>query len=323
MEFALAGQQPKLVMLMYGLIAIRRVVGGCSCSSTWCRSSSPSCAVHLSPPAGAPPAGSSGRWRSCVVFLGPALLLLVVGLVVPADPDDRAELPERRRQRRSSGSTNYNWAFTDADDLTTSCSTPLLWISSRRSWPPGSACSRAAGRPAAPRVDPQVADLHADGDLVRRRQHHLEVRLRLPRPVAAADRPAQPGRDLARLRRPAELAARPAAEQLPAHGHHDLGADRLRHGGALGRDQGDPGRRHRGGPDGRRAAAGCCSAGHHPDDPQHADRRADDGHDHHAEDLRHRPDHDRRQLRHPGAGQRDVQPVVRPVQHRAAAARSR
>ena len=77
-----------------------------------------------------------------------------------------------------------------------------------------------------------------------------------------------------------------------------------------------PGRDHRGGPDGRRARRRLLFRVTSPDDPQHPDRRPDHDHDRHAEDVRHRPHHDRRQLRHRGPGQRDVLAVVRHGQHR-------
>ncbi len=78
-------------------------------------------------------------------------------------------------------------------------------------------------------------------------------------------------------------------------------------GGALGRAQGGARGRHR--------AAARMDGAHgprllffvdHPDDPQHDHRGSDHCHDHYAEGVRHRPHDDRRQLRHPGAGQRDV-----------------
>ena len=50
---------------------------------------------------------------------------------------------------------------------------------------------RGARGPALVGQHRQVADLHADGDLVRRRLGDLEVRLRLPRPRHRADRRAQ------------------------------------------------------------------------------------------------------------------------------------
>ena len=59
---------------------------------------------------------------------------------------------------------------------------------------------RRVHRPVARRALLQVADLHADGDLVRRRRHHLAVRLRVPPGEPRPDRPAQPDRRVVRRR---------------------------------------------------------------------------------------------------------------------------
>jgi len=81
----------------------------------------------------------------------------------------------------------------------------------------------------------QDPGVHADGDLVRRRERHLAVRLRLPSRQQAADRSVERTRHPVR-RRTGELAAAGAAQQLPADDRAHLGADRFRDGGPLGCD---------------------------------------------------------------------------------------
>ena len=92
--------------------------------------------------------------------------------------------------------------------------------------------------------------------------------------------------------------------------------------GALRRDQGDPRRHHRGRRARRRQRAGSCSATSPSRASGRAHRRAHDDLDRHAQGLRHRPDHDRRQLRHPRDRQRDVQPELPGAQRRRSAPRS-
>ena len=124
------------------------------------------------------------------------------------------------------------------------------------------------------RVVRQGADLPADGDLVGRRVDHLEVRLRLPaRRRPHADRPAQPDPGLARLRTAAVPAHRPLEHPLPDR-HHDLDPGRFRDDGAVGGDQGDPGRHRRGGPPRRRVGLRHVPLHHGAEHPADADRRA-------------------------------------------------
>ncbi len=73
---------------------------------------------------------------------------------------------------------------------------------------------RDRGRSDEASVTGEVTDLHADGDLVRRRQHHLEVRLRLQAVLATAGWPIESGRDRAWLETSAELAPDSSAQQL-------------------------------------------------------------------------------------------------------------
>ena len=179
---------------------------------------------------------------------------------------------------------------------------------------------RDPGRPGPRRGVRQGADLPADGDLVRRRQHHLEVRLPVPR------RPAQPQIGLLNADPRSGSASRPQQflinapleHLLPDH-RDDLDPGRIRDDRAVRRDQGDPRRHHRGRPARRRHRAGRCSGA----SPCRASARARrrDHHDRHrhAEGLRHRPDHDRRQLRHRSSPTSSTTRL--PVRRRAGSAR--
>ena len=124
------------------------------------------------------------------LFLGPALL-------------SSASIWSTRSSRRSGsrffdkvgenfvGFANYVWAFGDGE-FRQSILNNLLWLvvvpAPAHLLRPG---HRRPHRPHLVGQHRQVADLHADGDLVRRRQRHLEVRLRLPRRRLDADRPPQ------------------------------------------------------------------------------------------------------------------------------------
>src|SRR5690606_18837698 len=85
----------------------------------------------------------------------------------------------------------------------------------------------------------EVAALHADGDLLRRRRHHLEVRLRVPRRRPGADRPAQRDPRTAGVRAPPGPPGL-AVEHLLPHRRDDLDPGGVRDGAALRRDQGHP-----------------------------------------------------------------------------------
>ena len=138
---------------------------------------------------GGHPAAGPARCRSrtgervqAAAFLGPALLLLGVGLIYPAILTVYLSLLRARPtfDRRSSGSTTT--AGSSPTPSSSRCSaTPLLWVvltplARDRHRP----ALRRPRRPGALRDVRQGADLHADGDLARRRVDHLEVRLRLP-----------------------------------------------------------------------------------------------------------------------------------------------
>ena len=118
-------------------------------------------------------------------------------------------------------------------------------------------------RPLAVRVGRQEPAVHAGLDQLRRRRHHLEVRLRAAPRDRRADRPAQPGPDLAR-RGAAQLPQqRPGQHALPDR-RDDLDPGRFRDGAAVGGDQGHPGRHRRGGPARRRERLADVPQRHDP-----------------------------------------------------------
>ena len=112
---------------------------------------------------------------------------------------------------------------------------------------------RRPGRPAAVRGVRQVADLHADGDLVRRRVDHLEVRLRVPR--ARAQTQIGLLNQIARLARRCTRSSGSSTRRwntlllIVVMIWIQAGFAMV---DPLGRDQGDPGRHHRGRPPRRR-----------------------------------------------------------------------
>jgi alpha-glucoside transport system permease protein len=115
------------------------------------------------------------------LFVLPALVILGVYLVYPVIETTRLSLFDRTGTRFV-GIANYRWAVGQ----------PRVPVGHPQQ--PDVAAGRAgpqhgvrpaggdAGRPRPLGQRRQVADLHADGDLVRRRLRDLEVRVRLPRP---------------------------------------------------------------------------------------------------------------------------------------------
>ena len=97
---------------------------------------------------------------------------------------------------------------------------------------------------------------------------------------------------------------------LHAHHRHGLDPGRLRDDRALGRDQGDPRRDHRGGQARRRPGLQDVPLHHPAEHPGRARRRHHDDRHRHAEGLRHRPDDDRWAVRHLGGRQRVLQPEL-------------
>ena len=145
-------------------------------------------------------------------------------------------------------------------------------------------------------------------------QHHLEVRLPVQADLPPADRPAQRHPQGPRVRDPAVPHQR-ATEHLHADRRHGLDPGRLRDDRALGRHQGDPRRDHRGRQARRRAGLQDVPVHHPAEHPPGPRRRHHDDRHRHAEGLRHRPNHDRRPVRHLGGRQRVLQPEL-PLQRR-------
>nr|WP_284287512.1 ABC transporter permease subunit [Angustibacter aerolatus] len=115
---------------------------------------------------------------------------------------------------------------------------------------------------------------------------------------------AKPGRG-----HPPVPARRPAEHDLP-HRRHGLDPGRLRDDRALGRDQGHPGRHHRGRAPRRRAGLRHVPLHHAAEHPRLGRGRRD--HDRHRrpEGLRHRPHHDRWAVQDQRRGERVLQPDV-------------
>ncbi len=176
---------------------------------------------------------------------------------LPGHQHDPHQLQGRAAARSFVGLDNYEFVFTDESMLRSMRNTagwiilvPLVAVSV-------GLAVRHAGRPAAPRRGRrQVADLPADGDLVRRRRGHVPADLQLPPAgLRHEHRAAQrrSGRASATSRSP--WLSRAAVEQPAPDGDHGLDADRVRHGRAVGGHQGDPRRDHRGRPHRRRVGA--------------------------------------------------------------------
>ena len=123
------------------------------------------------------------RYREGVrpyVFVGPALVILGVFLVYPVINTILISLKDAQGESFV-GLDNFKFVFTDESMLRAIRNT-LGWIAGRAGGRrEHRARVRHAGRsPPARRGRRQVADLPADGDLVRRRRDHLAADLRLP-----------------------------------------------------------------------------------------------------------------------------------------------
>ena len=159
---------------------------------------------------------ATGRFQrplTVAIFVGPAIVLLLIGLVIPSFRTFYLSLHGAQALHAPYvGFKNYGFAFTDPATQSVLLNT-LLWIIVAPIVATGlGLLDRDRRRPDEASVAREVTDLHADGDLVRRGQHHLEVRLRLQGVVATARRPAEPGRHLPRLETSAQLAAHSSAE---------------------------------------------------------------------------------------------------------------
>ena len=180
------GHPPDRLSLRGGGSDAQRSTSSARCSSP-SGSSSPSSAVVLFI------VGRFGRTRRdravAIAFVGPAAVMLSIGLHLPRRPHDLPVVQERRRHVLRSASTTTRRSSPTTDELIVLRNT-AIWVlivpfvaTAHR---PG---LRHPGRQGHGRGVRQGADLPADGDLVRRRLDHLEVRLRLP----ARRRPTQIG----------------------------------------------------------------------------------------------------------------------------------
>ena len=126
------------------------------------------------------------RW----LFLAAGAILMLVGLVYPAIRTARS-WPSRMRPGQPNGFDNFVWMFTQPEALITLRNT-VIWtvlvplLSTVFGLAYAVFIDRARGE-----KHLQGAGVHADGHLVRRRRHHLEARLRLPRPRHRTDRRPQ------------------------------------------------------------------------------------------------------------------------------------
>ncbi|MEU4553451.1 carbohydrate ABC transporter permease [Micromonospora violae] len=131
MEFDFADQQPKLLMLMYGLIAFVLVVGGLllllDVVPAWFarRREAQLVAASMS---GAPlprrPKQREGLFA--LFFLLPTLLLLTIGLVVPAIRTVLLSLMDRSSTNWV-GLRNYSWMFSE-DSIVRVLVNSLIWV---------------------------------------------------------------------------------------------------------------------------------------------------------------------------------------------------
>ncbi len=134
------------------------------------------------------------------LFLGPALLFLGLYLVYPVINSIRLSFFGRNGVDFV-GLSNYIWAANDTQFREVDLQQHP--VADRRAGVqhllrPG---HRLPHRPHLVGQHRQEHGLHADGDLVHRRQRHLEIHLRLSRRRLDADRPAQRHRPVFRRRR--------------------------------------------------------------------------------------------------------------------------
>ena len=151
----------------------------------------------------------TGRFQrplTILICLGPAVVLAIVGLVIPAITTFITSLKNQQAITQPNskfvGFKNYQYAFTDSATLQTLFRT-LLWLLIVPT------AAVAVGLLVALLVDrmkhsgdAEDADLPADGNLVRRRRPDLAVRLQLGHTAESADRTAERDRDQAGLEHP-------------------------------------------------------------------------------------------------------------------------
>ncbi|WCN80476.1 carbohydrate ABC transporter permease [Micromonospora sp. LH3U1] len=131
MEFDFADQQPKLLMLMYGLIAFVVVVGGLllllDVVPAWFARRREAQLVAASA-SGAPITRRLKQREGlfALFFLLPTLLLLAIGLVVPAIRTVSLSLMDRESNNWV-GLRNYGWMFSD-DSIVRVLVNSLVWV---------------------------------------------------------------------------------------------------------------------------------------------------------------------------------------------------
>ncbi|WP_328370963.1 sugar ABC transporter permease [Micromonospora zamorensis] len=131
MEFDFADEQPKLLMLMYGLVAFVLVVGGLllllDVVPAWFARRREAQLVAAS--VGGAPLPRRRKQREglfAFFFLLPTLLLLVIGLVVPAIRTVLLSLMNRTSTEWV-GLDNFGWMFSDSSILRVLINT-LVWV---------------------------------------------------------------------------------------------------------------------------------------------------------------------------------------------------
>src|SRR5918998_40468 len=131
MNFDLADEQPKLLMLMYGLVAFVAVVGGLllllDVVPAWFARRREAQLVAASVGGGPLPRRPKQReGLFALFFLLPTVLLLLVGLVVPAVRTVLLSFMDRTSTDWV-GLRNYGWMFSD-DAIVRVLTNTLIWV---------------------------------------------------------------------------------------------------------------------------------------------------------------------------------------------------
>ncbi|MBQ1011383.1 sugar ABC transporter permease [Micromonospora sp. M51] len=131
MEFDFAEEQPKFLMLMYGLIAFVAVVGGLllllDVVPAWfARRREAQLVAASASGAPLPRRRKQGEGLFALFFLLPTLLLLTVGLVVPAIRTTLLSLMDGSSTNWV-GLRNYSWMFSD-DSIVRVLINTLVWV---------------------------------------------------------------------------------------------------------------------------------------------------------------------------------------------------
>ncbi|MEH1167525.1 sugar ABC transporter permease [Micromonospora sp. CPCC 205539] len=131
MEFDFADEQPKLLMLLYGLIAFVVVVGGLllllDVVPAWfARRREAQLVAASASGAPLPRRPKRGEGLFALFFLLPTLLLLIIGLVVPAIRTLLLSLMDRSSTNWV-GLRNYSWMFSD-DSIIRVLINSLIWV---------------------------------------------------------------------------------------------------------------------------------------------------------------------------------------------------